>query len=119
MSEVKDYTGGCHCGKVRYKATMALGKVIDCNCSICGRVGALRAFTPASRFTLTSGADALTDYQFGKHHLHHLFCKVCGVHSFATGTGPDGVEMRSINIRCLDGVDLAALEVAHFDGKSR
>jgi hypothetical protein len=55
----------------------------------------------------------------GEHHLHHLFCKVCGVHSFATGTGPDGAEMRSINVRCLDGVDLAALEVAHFDGKSR
>jgi hypothetical protein len=44
---------------------------------------------------------------------------VCGVHSFATGTGPDGVEMRSINARCLDGVDVAALEVAHFDGRSR
>jgi hypothetical protein len=83
------------------------------------RVGALRAFTPASRFKLSSGADALSDYQFGKQHLHHLFCKVCGVHSFATGTGPDGVEMRAINVRCLDGVDVAALEVARFDGKSR
>jgi hypothetical protein len=36
-----------------------------------------------------------------------------------SGTGPDGVEMPSINVGCLDGVDLAALEVAHFDGKSR
>jgi hypothetical protein len=119
MSDAKEYAGGCHCGKVRFQATMALGKVMECNCSICSRIGTLRAFTPASRFKLSTAADALTDYQFGKQHLHHLFCKVCGVHSFATGTGPDGVEMRAINVRCLDGVDVAALEIAHFDGKSR
>ena len=51
--------------------------------------------------------------------MHHLFCKVCGIHSFAMGTGPDGVEMRAINVRCLDGVDPLALEVTHFDGRSR
>ena len=119
MSESKTYLGGCHCGSVRFEATLAPGKAMACNCSTCSRVAALRAFTPATSFKLLSGEDALTDYQFGKKHLHHLFCKVCGIHSFAKGTGPDGVEMRSINIRCLDGVDPLSFEVTHFDGKSR
>src|ERR1700730_16458631 len=119
MSDAKEYAGGCHCGKVRFQATMALGKVMECNCSICSRVAALRTFMPASRLKLSSGADALTDYQFGKQHLPLLFCKVCGVHSFASGTGPDGVEMRAIHVRCLDGRDGNRREVAHFDGKSR
>ena len=117
--ESKQYTGSCHCGKVRFETTLAIEKVISCNCSICGRVGALRTFTPASQFKLLSGEDSLTDYQFGKEHLHHLFCKVCGIHSFASGKGRDGTEMRAVNVRCLEGVDPNALEVTHFDGKSR
>lgn len=111
------YSGSCHCQKVRFETTLALGRVIECNCSICSRVAALRAFTPASQFTLLGGEDALIDYQFGKHHLHHQFCKFCGVHAFASGTGKDGVEMRAINVRCLDGVDPAALEITRFDGR--
>jgi hypothetical protein len=32
--------------------------------------------------------------------------------------GPDGAEMAAINVRCLDGVDVFALEPQKFDGKS-
>src|SRR5205807_7317140 len=50
-----------------------------------------------------------------------LFCKTCGVKSFARGTGPKGEEMVAINLRCLDGVDVFAAQAAakQFDGKSR
>jgi hypothetical protein len=67
---------------------------------------------------LRSGADSLTDYQFNKKIIHHLFCRTCGIGSFARGTGPDGAEMIAINVRCLDGVDLDSLTVTPFDGKS-
>jgi hypothetical protein len=116
MSETKSFQGGCHCKAVRFEVELALGKVTDCNCSICSRVGALRAFAPASSFKLLSGQDALSDYQFGKKHLHHHFCKVCGVHPFARGVAPNGMEMHAINARCLDGVDVNILEVSHYDG---
>ena len=119
MAEMKKYAGGCHCGAVRYEATAELGRVIACNCSICSKKAHLLAFVPADRFTLLSGADALTDYQFNTKKIHHLFCKTCGVQSFARGTGPDGSQMVSINVRCLDGVDPSTLEVMPFDGKSR
>ena len=50
--------------------------------------------------------------------IHHLFCKACGVRSFARGQGPSG-PMVAINTRCLDEVDATTLDVQHFDGKSR
>lgn len=119
MPELKSYAGGCHCGAVRYEVKMELDKVVSCNCSICSRTGTLLAFVPAEQFTLLSGEDALTDYQFNKKHIHHLFCRRCGIRSFCWGLGPGGREMRAINVRCLDGVDADALPVTRIDGRSQ
>ena len=119
MGETKEYVGGCHCGKVRYEVTLDItAPVISCNCSMCGRSGTLLMFVPAGDFKLLSGEDMLTDYQFNKHAIHHLFCGVCGIKSFARGEGPKG-PMAAINTRCLDGVNLDELNVTKFDGKSR
>ena len=119
MSEPTTHAGGCHCGRVRYRATLSLGNVIECNCSICTKKGHLLTFVPAEQFELESGEGELTDYQFNKSVIHHLFCKVCGIESFARGMGPDGKAKVAINVRCLDDVDLGALERTPFDGKSR
>jgi len=118
MPETKTYTGGCHCGAVRYEATADLSNVISCNCSICSRKGSLLTFVPREHFKLLSGADAQTDYQFGRKVIHHMFCKTCGIGSYALGAMPDGTKMAAINVRCLDGVDLAALKPTPFDGRS-
>lgn len=119
MHETKSYPGGCHCGKVRFDVVLELGEVVACNCSICSKMGWRLALAPAERFTLHSGEGEICDYQFGRKHIHHLFCSTCGVHSFGRGATPDGKRMVSINVRCLDGVDAEALPVKHFDGRSR
>jgi hypothetical protein len=118
VSELKTYRGGCHCGKVGYEVQMELTGVISCNCSICSRTGALLSFVPEAQFKLLSGGAALTDYQFNKKNIHHVFCSSCGVRSFAHGTGPGGAPMYAINVRALEGVDVDALPVKKVDGKS-
>ena len=117
--ESKTYSGGCHCGRVRYQVTTDLASVIECNCSICSRRGHWLNFVPAEQFKLLQGQDALTDYQFNKHIIHHNFCSVCGVGSFARGKNADGSPMAAINVRCLDDIDLASIKTTRFDGKSR
>lgn len=112
------YTGGCHCGAVRYEVEMDLGTVYSCNCSMCAKTGWLLAFAPATAFTLTKGQDDVTDYRFNKKIVEHLFCAHCGIKSFGRGKGPDGTDTVAINVRCLDGVDVDALTVQKVDGKS-
>jgi hypothetical protein len=119
MPEPRRYTGGCHCGRVRYQVTTDLAGVIECNCSICSRRGHWLTFVPADQFQLLQGQDALTDYQFNTHNIHHTFCSVCGVGAFARGTTRDGAPMAAINVRCLDDLDLATVTTTKFDGKSR
>ena len=111
------YNGGCQCGAVRYQASFELGEVISCNCSRCGRLGSLLAFMPREDFKLQSGEGAMTEYQFNKHNIHHLFCATCGIQSFARGKRPDGAEMVAVNARCLDDVDVDALKVKKVDGR--
>lgn len=118
MSETTTYSGGCHCGAVKYRVAAKLDRAMSCNCSICSKAGTLLTFVPVAQFELLAGQDALTDYQFGKKNIHHLFCKRCGSKSFARGRAPDGSEMVAVNIRCLDGVDLGAIPVKSFDGRS-
>lgn len=118
MSDQKTYAGSCHCGAIRFEMKTDLARVIACNCSICARAGMLFAFVPASDFALLSGADQMEDYQFGKMRLHHPFCKVCGIHAYSHGVRPDGAEMRAVNVRCLEGVDVSSLTPTPFDGRS-
>lgn len=118
MTQANKHAGGCHCGKVRYEVELDLSQpLISCNCSICGKTGTVLAFVPTGQFTLHAGADDLTDYQFNTRKIHHVFCRHCGIRSFARGTGPDGAEMVAINVRCLDGVDLNELTIHPYNGK--
>jgi hypothetical protein len=118
VTDIKTYEGGCHCGRVRFRIETALTQAIECNCSICGKRGALWAPVKAPQFTLVSGEDVLTDYQFAKKNVHHLFCESCGVGSFSRGMAPNGEEMFMVNARCLDGVDVSELKLRPFDGKN-
>jgi hypothetical protein len=48
----------------------------------------------------------------------HHFCTVCGIHAF---TRPRAApNLYTVNLRCLDGVDLTSLgyEIAKFDGQN-
>lgn len=93
-------------------------KAFACNCTICSRVGWLLAFVPPTAFRLVKGEDALTDYQFGKKHIHHVFCKTCGARSFSRGSDGKGKEMVAINLRCCPEVGADKLPVETFDGAS-
>ncbi len=111
------HNGSCHCGAVKYTVELDLGKVLACNCSMCGKSGTLLAFVPTDKFQLLAGEDALTSYTFNKHVIIHSFCRTCGIKSFARGKKPDGTPMVAINVRCLDDVDVFALDVQQVHGK--
>ena len=113
---VKTYQGGCHCGAVRFAVDLDMEQVISCNCSHCSAKGLILTFT-RDGFRLESGEDALTTYLFNKKHIRHLFCRHCGVQSFSRGKTPDGQDMVAVNVRCLEGVDIAALNPTPVNGK--
>lgn len=113
------YEGGCHCGAVAFTVDAEMpAQAMNCNCSHCRAKGFLLSFVPVDRFTLTQGEDALATYRFNTHKLAHRFCTTCGVQPFAEGTGPDGAEMRAVNLRAVPDCDIDGLELQKVDGKA-
>ena len=116
--ERQDIEGSCHCKKVRFRASLAIEDgTSDCNCSICSRVGWIMKSIPPSQFELVAGETEQTDYQFGGKSMHHRFCSTYGIHAFGSFTHEVATKI-VVNVRCLDGVDLAKLEVETFNRKS-
>ena len=112
---LQTYEGGCHCGQVRFRCQGDLTNVCECNCSVCTMKGFLHLIIPRDRFELQSGEDAITTYKFGSGVAKHTFCKHCGIHSFYTPrSAPDGI---SVNVRCLDDVDVETVRGNPFDGR--
>ena len=112
------HKGSCHCGKVACEVTGEIKGAMACNCSICQSKGSLLWFVPREQMQLLTPEDAASTYTFNKHAIKHRFCPVCGIQPYAEGADPKGNAMAAINIRCLEGIDLAAIPVSHYDGRA-
>jgi hypothetical protein len=104
---------------VAFEVEGDLQGVVACNCSMCSRKGSLLWFVPRDQLRLLTSAGDLGTYTFNKHRIKHRFCPTCGIHPFGEGSDQKGNRMAAVNARCLEGVDLAAIPVQHFDGRSR
>jgi len=108
--------GACHCGAVRFAARLPDAITAqECNCSICAMTGFLHIIVPDNQFRIVSGEKNLNEYRFNTGVARHLFCKTCGVKPFyVPRSNPNGW---SVNLRCLDRADFAAITIEPFDGR--
>ena len=92
--------GGCHCGRVRFRAQVDLDLLSQCSCTICTKKGILHLPVASENFELLRGKNALTTYTFGTGVAQHTFCSHCGMHAFyIPRSQPDRI---TVNARCLD-----------------
>ena len=114
-NEIRTYRGGCHCGRISYEVTGALTVVEECNCSVCAKKGYIHWIVAREAFRMLTPPEHLATYTFNTGAAKHHFCAKCGVASFyIPRSDPDKID---VNVRCLEGVDLQALKIDHFDGR--
>ena len=110
------YQGRCHCGGIAFEVDGEIDQAIDCNCSMCRKRGGLLWFAPREALRLSTPEAGLSTYRFNTKKIAHHFCPTCGIAPFGEGVGPDGAAMAAVNVRCLEGVELAALKIVPVDG---
>ena len=109
--------GSCHCGAVRFTATLTKGfaSARRCTCSICRMRGAIAVTSTQDDFRLTAGADELATYRFNTMSAEHHFCSRCGIYTHhKRRSNPDEL---GVNVACLEGVSPFDFgEIVVFDG---
>jgi hypothetical protein len=95
-------TGGCFCGRVRYRIASPLRAARSCHCSRCrkafsGAGSAYAEVTPGS-FAWTSGAENITRYE-SQAGWGLGFCRTCGT----TLCGWYGDEVHGVTLGSVDG----------------
>jgi hypothetical protein len=121
----RTYRGSCHCGAVRFEVDLDLDHVRACDCSVCLKRGALVHRIEEAHLRLLTPLEGLTLYQWHTRTAKDYFCPQCGILPFRRprARAPDEVAGGmpdfsgwSVNVRCLDGVDLDAIPVRRIHG---
>jgi hypothetical protein len=106
---MQTYRGSCHCGAVSFEIATDFPELTTCDCSICRRRNALMVKVHESQFTLLSGAESLSEYQFHTRTARHYFCRNCGIYPFhRKRVTPDHF---GINVFCLADFDPGGIPV--------
>ena len=116
---MKTYEGACHCGAISFSFQEdEIRNGVRCNCSICRRKGAvMSAFTLApDHIKIEVEQGLLGMYEFDTKIAKHYFCKQCGIYPFHQTLRMPG--HYRVNLGCIDSVDIYALNIDVFDGKS-
>ena len=115
-----EYKARCHCGRVRFSfrsPQITTGK--RCDCSLCVRRGAVLSptYIPADDFTPHDDAADLGSYLWNEHVLNNQFYKACGILTYIAD-GANGTDGYRVNLGCVEGLDVLALDICLIDGKS-
>ena len=110
----------CHCGAVRITMEPGPTWVLDCNCSICRRYGALWAYSwdfiaqKALNATLVQGGDAIEAYLWGDRDIGFYRCKSCGclTHHVAMN---EPAKLRGVTARMFVNFDPASVTIHRSD----
>lgn len=120
------HTGSCHCGEVRFEFGAEITHARVCDCSICRKRGAMNFRIEREALTLLSDWEGLSVYRWGSKTAADYFCPRCGIMPFRRPSDPtpqeraEGIEPFdgwAVNLRCVDGVDLDALEIRRIEGR--
>ncbi|KAI0171878.1 glutathione-dependent formaldehyde-activating enzyme [Hypoxylon sp. FL1284] len=132
------YTGSCHCGALRVAFRSkpldksSAERIIECNCSICIRQGAVYV-SPPKEAAGVEGEENLQVYLFGGRKFGKGFCRTCGVPVYnpvqpiteeQVGQMPQEgqqfvrwmMKTKQINVRLVDELNVKDLNVEQFDG---
>lgn len=89
-------------------------KLVDCNCSICRRLGALWGHLPIDDVQIWQG-DTVA-YTRGDRNLAFHSCKQCGCTTHWENLRPDQSNHMAVNFRLVDPSIAKTLPIRRFDG---
>jgi hypothetical protein len=105
----------CHCTAVRFEVASLPDWVLDCNCTICRRYGAIWAYPAPTSVTFVRGAGDTDTYLWGDKMLAFHRCKECGCVTHMAALDTDPPRVVGINVRMIPTLDPATVRLIQKD----
>ena len=105
----------CHCTAVRFEIAELPDWVLDCNCTICRRYGAIWSYPEATNVKFVRGADFTDTYTWGNRWLAFHRCRQCGCITHMTVLDPAPPRIYGINARMIPTLDPASVKLRQAD----
>jgi hypothetical protein len=103
----------CHCTAVRFEVLELPEWVLDCNCTLCRRYGAIWAYPKPDQVQFVSGEDATDTYSWNDRALAFHRCRECGCLTHMMGIDP--ARLYGINVRMIPTLDPASVRLVQID----
>jgi hypothetical protein len=106
----------CHCGAVRFEIAEAPAWVLDCNCTICRRYGALWAYyhgPDQAKLLSRPAPEATSVYLWNDREIAFHHCKSCGCVTHMEAVEP--AVIFGVNARMMVGLDPAQVSLRQVD----
>jgi hypothetical protein len=112
-------TGGCLCGRIRFRIDGPFGLTANCHCSMCrkaqGCAFATNAPVAREHFHLLQGGEFITEYESSKSKWR-CFCRICGSPIYSHRAADPGVVR--VRFGTLDG-DPGVRATIHYAVESK
>ncbi len=107
--DIKDVSGECYCGKVRYHASRVSPEVTECHCSQCRKQSGHRYATIGTKAgdVEIDGADNVTWFRSSEN-AERGFCSTCGSHLFWKSLSDDEMAILAASIDEPTGLHVAS-----------
>lgn len=116
MSVDLPITGSCHCGAVSYEMKTQPRHAVECNCSICRRLGTVWGHGEAGDIEIKAGPGATLNYVWGDKGLAFHTCNTCGCTTHWESISDKAPGRMAVNLRLAEPGTIEAIGLRHFDG---
>jgi hypothetical protein len=108
------YAGSCHCGFIKFEVDMDLDHVRVCDCTICKKRGALNHRVEEADIRIFTPLENMIQYKWHTQTATDYICPTCGILPFRHPR--DRPDIWTVNVRCLDRIDLDTIRVKKIYG---
>lgn len=109
-------SGSCHCGAVNITLNEDPRWLVDCNCSICRKLGTLWGHVPVAAVTMEAPPDATLAYSWGDRELAFHSCRTCGCTTHWSLVADQNADRMAVNFRLFPAAEQARFQTRRFDG---
>jgi hypothetical protein len=105
----------CHCTAIRLEIAELPDWVLDCNCTLCRRYGAIWSYPKAGAVTIVQGEGETDTYRWLDGDLAFHRCKTCGCVMYMEAAKEKPPFIYGINARMIPTLDPKSVRIVQKD----